>query len=117
MGIPIKLVMALVIGVMSMGILMQFVETAGRTVLKDMRVTFDTSGNRLTVNVQKAQSREPLRGATIKVEYPGGTLAQTLNESSNSYTFSVPVDSTAIANVRVTHHGYIPWKGEVALSP
>lgn len=117
MGVPVKLVMALVIGVMSMGILMQFVGTADRSVLKDMHVTFKTSGNQLTVTVQKARSREPLTGATIRVEYPGGTLAHTLGEDSNSYTFSVPVDDAVVANVRVTHHGYIPWEGEVALSP
>lgn len=40
MGVPIKLVMALVIGTMTMGILMQFIGTAERTILKDMKVTF-----------------------------------------------------------------------------
>ena len=36
MGVPIKLVMALVIGTMTMGVLMQFVGTAERNVLKDI---------------------------------------------------------------------------------
>lgn len=117
MGVPIKLLMALVIGVMSMGILMQFVGTADRAMLRDMQVTFDSSGNRLTVEVRDAQSGKPLGGATISVRYPGGTLANTLGEDSNAHTFSVPVDGTTIATVRVTRHGYIPWEGEVALSP
>lgn len=117
MGVPVKLVIALVIGVMSMGILMQFVDTADRTMLRDMKVTFDTNGSQLTVNVYDAQSRDPLTGATIEVEYPGGTLAHTLSSDSNSHTFSIPTDGdTVIANVRVTHNGYIPWEGEAALS-
>ena len=117
MGVPIKLVMALVIGVMVMGILTQFVGTAERIILRDMHVTFDTSGSTFTVNVQDAQSRAPLGGATIVVKYPGGMKAQTLGEDIGSYTFSIPVSNGyAVANVRVTHSGYIPWEGEVAVS-
>lgn len=116
MGVPVKLVIALVIGVMAMGILTQFVDTADRTMLKDMRVTFDTSENKLTVNVYDAQSREPLNGATISVEYPGGKLAQTLDQKSNSHTFNIPKgQDDVITKVRVTHHGYIPWEGEAAV--
>ncbi len=116
MGVPIKLVIALVIGVMSMGILMQFVDTADRTMLRDMRVTFDISGDQLEVNVYDAQSRDPLNGSTISVNYPGGKLARTLPSDSNAYTFSVPVDGkTVIVGVRVSHSGYIPWEGEAAL--
>lgn len=117
MGVPVKLVIALVIGVMSMGILTQFVDTAERTMLRDMKVTFDIQGNQLTVDVYDAQSQDPLNGATISVKYPGGTLARTLSQDSNSYTFSVPTESNeVITNVRVTHNGYIPWEGEAALS-
>ncbi len=117
MGVPIKLVMALVIGVMVMGIMTQFVGTAERTILRDMHVTFDTAGRSLTVNVQDAQSRDSLGSATISVKYPGGMLAHTLDEYAGSYTFSVPVSGGySIANVRVTHSGYIPWEGEVAVS-
>lgn len=116
MGVPIKLVIALVIGVMSMGILMQFVDTADRTMLRDMRVTFDISGNQLKVNVYDAQSQDPLNGSTISVNYPGGKLARTLSPDSNAHTFSVPIDGeTVITNVRVSHSGYIPWEGEAAL--
>ena len=117
MGVPIKLVMALVIGVMVMGLLTQFVGTAERTLLRDMSVNFDVSGSSLTVNVGDSQSRDAIGGSTIVVKYPGGMLAHTLEEESGSYTFSVPVsEGYAIANVRVTHNGYIPWEGEVAIS-
>lgn len=117
MGVPVKLVIALVIGVMAMGILTQFVDTADRTMLRDMKVNFDIQGKNLEVNVKDAQSRDPLNGATITVEYPGGTLAHTLGPKSNSYTFSVPSQNeTAVVNVRVTHNGYIPWEGEAAVS-
>lgn len=118
MGVPIKLVMALVIGTMAMGILMQFVGTAERTILKDMKVTFSTSGNRLTVNVFDAQSGDDLGGATVVVKYPGGMKAHTLGERSNQYTFSIPAGSAdyIITTVRVTRSGYIPWEGEVAIT-
>lgn len=117
MGVPIKLVIALVIGVMCLGVLTKFVGTANRTMLRDMKVNFDISGNNLKVNVYDAQSRDPLNGATISVKYPGGTLAHTLDHDSNTYTFSVPTnDVTTIAKVRITHNGYIPWEGEAALS-
>ncbi len=117
MGVPIKLVIALVIGVMTMGILTQFVNTADRTMLRDMKVTFNISGNNLTVKVLDAQSQDPLNGATISVKYPGVTLAKTLNQNTNSHTFSVPTNGkTIITNVRVTHNGYIPWEGEAAVS-
>ncbi|KXA92470.1 hypothetical protein AKJ64_03050 [candidate division MSBL1 archaeon SCGC-AAA259E17] len=112
-----KLVIALVIGVMAMGILTQFVDTADRSMLRDMRVIFDINGDQLKIEVYDAQSGDPLTGSTIKVEYPGGTLARSLAQDSHSHTFSVPFEGDAvITEVRVTHHGYIPWQGEAALS-
>ena len=118
MGVPVKLVIALVIGVMSMGILTQFVNTADRTMLRDMMVDFDISGNDLEVKVFDAQSEKPLNASTVVVDYPGGKLAHTLGSHSNSYTFHLPVeeDEVVVAQVRVTHNGYIPWKGEAAVS-
>ena len=117
MGVPIKLVMALVIGTMTMGILMQFVGTAERTVLRDMKVTFSTSSNRLTVKVYDAQSGDALNGATIVVKYPGGMKAQTLGQSSSQYTFTIPMNgaSVLVATVQVTRNGYIPWEGQAAI--
>ncbi len=70
MGVPVKLVIALVIGVMSMGILTQFVDTADRTMLRDMKVNFDVQGNQLTVNVQDAQSRILLLGQQSRLNTP-----------------------------------------------
>jgi len=118
MGVPIKLVMALVIGVMIMGILTQFVGTAERTILRDMNVIVSTSGNRLTVEVFDAQSGNDLGGVTIVVKYPGGMKAHTCSIDSNRYTFDIPMDGAdyVIATVRVTRNGYIPWEGEAALS-
>ena len=118
MGVPVKLVIALVVGVMSMGILTQFVNTADRTMLRDMKVEAKMSetGENFTVEVFDAQTDEPLDGATIKVDYPGGTLARTLGSDSNSHTFDDPTGfDTVIANLRVTHHGYIPWEGQFVL--
>jgi len=117
MGVPIKLVMALVIGTMVMGILTQFVGTAERTVLRDMKVTFSTSSNRLTVKVYDAQSGDALNSATIVVKYPGGMLAKTLSESKNSENFTIPLNgaSVVVTTVQVTKNGYIPWEGEAAV--
>jgi hypothetical protein len=117
MGVPIKLVMALVVGTMAMGILMQFMGTAERTILKDMKVTFSTSGNRLTVKVYDAQSGDDLGGATIVVKYPGGMKAKTLGVNSKQCTFTIPMGGAdyIVTTVRVTRNGYIPWEGEVAL--
>ena len=119
MGVPIKLVMALVIGTMTMGILMQFVGTAERTVLRDMKVSFPTtSRGKLTVKVFDAQSNDALNGATIVIKYPGGMLAKTLSESRNSENFTVPLNgaSVVVATVQVTKNGYIPWEGQAAVS-
>lgn len=117
MGVPIKLVIALVIGVMSMGIMTQFVNTADRTMLRDMKVTFETDGEQLKVKVYDAQSQKPLNAGTIVVKFNGQKLGRTLGPDSNSYTFSVPIkNQVTIAEVKVTHNGYIPWKGEAALS-
>lgn len=117
MGVPIKLVMAIVIGVMAMGVMTQFMGTAERMVLRDMKVTTSSSGGKLTVKVFDAQSNQALGGATVVVNYPGGMKAHTLGQDSNQYTFSIPMggNSVLIANVRVTRQGYIPWEGEVAV--
>lgn len=116
MGVPIKLIIALVIGVMAMGILTQLVDTADRTMLRDMEVDFAEVEEDLTVEVFDAQSQEPLTGVTISVDYPGGESAKTLTGGSNSHTFSFPgLEDTVIANVRVSKNGYIPWEGEVAI--
>ena len=117
MGVPIKLIMAIVIGVMATGILMQFVGTAERMVLRDMDVRFSTPGNRLTVRIYDAASRDPLGGATVVVKYPGGMKAHTLGTYSNKYTFTIPLEGAdvVVATVRVTRNGYIPWEGEVAV--
>ena len=120
MGVPIKLVMALVIGTMTMGILMQFVGTAERTVLRDMKVTFPTtSGGKLTVKVFDAQSDDPLGGATIVVKYPGGTTAKTLRPENNEWkNITIPMPASAnvvVATVQVTRNGYIPWEGQAAV--
>lgn len=119
MGVPIKLVMALVIGTMTMGILMQFVGTAERTILKDMRVTFpSTSNSDLTVEVFDAQSGDALGGGTIVVKYPGGMKAHTCSEGSNQHRFTLPMEGAeyVVITVRVTRSGYIPWEGEVAIT-
>jgi len=118
MGVPIKLVMALVIGTMTMGILMQFVGTAERTILKDMKVTFPSTSNNLTVEVFDAQSGDALGGATIVVKYPGGMKAHTCSEDSNQHRFTLPMDGAeyVVVTVRVTRSGYIPWEGEVAIT-
>ncbi|MEM2908427.1 MAG: hypothetical protein QXP65_04460 [Candidatus Hadarchaeales archaeon] len=114
---PIKLVMALVIGTMVMGVMMQFVGTAERTVLRDMDVRFSISSNKLTVKVYDAASGDNLGGATVVVKYPGGMKAHTLGTNSNQYTFTIPLggNDVVVATVRVTRHGYIPWEGEVAV--
>jgi hypothetical protein len=117
MGVPIKLVMALVIGTMVMGILMQFVGTAERTVLRDMDVRFSTSSNKLTVKVYDAASGDALGGSTVVVKYPGGMKAHTLGTNSNQYTFTIPLNGAdvVVATVQVTRSGYIPWEGQVAV--
>jgi len=117
MGVPIKLVMALVIGTMVMGILMQFVGTAERTVLRDMDVRSTTSSNRLTVKVYDAASGDALGGSTVVVKYPGGMKAHTLGTDSNQYTFTIPLNGAdvVVATVQVTRNGYIPWEGQVAV--
>jgi len=117
MGVPIKLVMALVIGTMTMGILMQFVGTAERNVLRDMDVQFSTSSKKLTVKVYDAASGDALGGTTIVLKYPGGTDARTLGKETNQYTFAVPMNGAkvVIVTVQVTRNGYIPWQGQVAV--
>ena len=118
MGVPIKLVMALVIGTMTMGVLMQFVGTAERTVLRDMDVRFTTSSNKLTVKVYDAASGDPLYGSTIVVKYPGGMKAKTLGAETNAWndvTISMDKGAYVVVTVRVTRNSYIPWEGQVAV--
>ncbi len=114
MEVPIKLVMGLVVGMLCMGVLVQFVGTAERSVIRDMDVQFTVSGNRLTVKVLDAAGGDALNGATIVVRYSGGSKAQTLGENTSQYTFTLPSDA-GIATVQVTHEGYIPWGSQVAL--
>lgn len=117
MGVPIKLVMALTIGAVAMGIMMQFMGTAERAGIRDMDVALSVTGNRLTVKVYDAATGNPLNGATVVVSYPGGTKAETLRSSSNQYTFTIPTGgrTDVIVNVRVTHSGYIPWESQVVV--
>jgi len=117
MGVPIKLVMALVIGTMTMGILMQFVGTAERNVLRDMDVQFTVSSKKLTVKVYDAASGDALGATTIVVKYPGGIDARTLGKESNQYTFTIPMNGAkvVITTVQVTRNGYIPWQGQAAV--
>jgi hypothetical protein len=116
-GVPIMLVMSLVIAAVAMGIMTQFMNTAERTALKDMQVKTRVTGNRLKAEVFDAQSGEKLGGTTMVVKYPGGSKAHTLGDSSNSYTFSIPLGGAdyVIASLRVTRQGYIPWEGEIAV--
>ena len=117
MGVPIKLVMALVIGTMAMGVLMTFMGTAERNVLRDMDVQFTISKNRLTARVYDAASGDALGGTTILVKYPGGTDAHTLGKETSQYTFTIPLNGAkvAVADVQVTRNGYIPWQGQAAV--
>jgi hypothetical protein len=115
MEVPIKLVMALVVGMLCMGVLVQFVGTAERSVIRDMEVRTSTgSGNRLTVKIYDAATGEDLNGATVVVRYPGGTKAHTLGANSNQYTFDLPND-LILVTLRVTREGYIPWESQIAL--
>ncbi len=118
MGVPVKLVIALVIGVMVMGILTQFVDTADRTMMKDMKVNtivYEES-KEIEIDVDDAQSGDPVYGPTIQIDYPGGSIVRTLKNSTSSYTFDYEkAPSDTIASIKVTQHGYIPWKGEIAL--
>lgn len=113
MEVPIKLVMGLVVGMLCMGVLVQFVGTAERSVIRDMDVQFTVSSNKLTVKVFDAATGDPLKGATIIVRYTGGTQAET-PANSNQYTFTLP-SGVVIATVQVTHAGYIGWESQVAM--
>lgn len=117
MGVPIKLVMALVIATMTMGVLMQFVGTAERSVLRDMDVQFSISTKKLTVKIYDAATGDALGGATVVLKYPGGADARTLGRDTNQHTFTVPLNgaSFVVVTVQVTHSGYIPWQGQVAV--
>jgi len=115
LDIPIRLVMALMIGTLCLGVLVQFIGTAERSVIRDLDVHLDTSRysstqKRLVVKVNDASSGEPVSGATVQVSYPGGSQAKT--NSSSSFSFLVPRNT--IVTVRVTHSQYLPWEGQIA---
>lgn len=114
MEVPIKLVMGLVVGMLCMGVVVQFVGTAERSVIRDMDVKTSVSSNRLTVKVYDAATGDKLEGATVVVRYPGGTKAHTIGASSNQYTFQLP-SNVVLATVQVTHEGYIAWESQVAM--
>ena len=111
---PLKLVISIAIAMFCLTVLMQFVRTSERAMLKDLDVQFQISSSRLTVKVFDAQTGKPVGGTTITVSYPGGMKAHTLGTNSNSYTFTIP-SGILLVNVRVTKSGYLPWEGEVAL--
>ena len=112
---PLKLVISIAVAMFCLSVLMQFVRTSERTMLRDLDVQFQTSKGKLTVKVFDAQTGNPVGGATITVTYQGGVKAYTLGPNSNSYTFTIPA-GVLIANVKVTKNGYLPWEGEVALT-
>ncbi|MEM2866381.1 MAG: hypothetical protein QXM46_02450 [Candidatus Hadarchaeales archaeon] len=117
MDIPIKLVIALAVGAISMGVLTQFVNVSERMVWRDMRVLLSyRGGGSLQVSIFDAETGQPLNGATVEVRYPGGMKLHTLGSSSSSYTFRLPTSGTPyLATVRVTHQGYLPWESQVAV--
>jgi hypothetical protein len=91
-----------------MGVLVQFIGTAERSIIRDMDVRASVkSGNKLTVKIYDAATGEDLNGATVVVSYPGGIKAHTLGANSNQYTFDLP-DDAVLATLRVSHEGYIP---------
>jgi hypothetical protein len=115
MDIPIRLVMALMIGTLCMGVLTQFIGTAERSVIRDLDVQLETRSynrtqKRLIVEVYDASSGDPVSGATVQVFYPGDTQAKT--NSSNRFSFLVPRNT--LITVRVSHPGYLPWEGQIA---
>jgi hypothetical protein len=117
MDIPIKLVIALAVGAISMGVLTQFVNTSERMMWRDLRVLLSyRGGGSLQVSVFDGETGQPLNGATVEVRYPGGVKMHTLGSSSSSYTFSLPRSGVPyLASVRVTHPGYLTWEGQVAI--
>ncbi len=117
MDIPIKLVIALAVGAISMGVLTQFVNISERMVWRDMRVLLSyKGGGSLQVSVFDAETGQPLNGATVEVRYPNGLKLHTLGPSSSSYTFRLPTSGTPyLARVRVTRPGYLPWEGQIAV--
>jgi hypothetical protein len=112
---PLKLVVSIAVAMFCLSVLMQFVKTSERAMLKDLDVQFQTSPGKLTVKVFDAQTGKPVGGATITVSYQGGMKAYTLGTASNSYTFTLP-SWVLLVNVKVTKNGYLPWEGEVALT-
>jgi hypothetical protein len=97
-----------------MGVLMQFVGTAERSVIRDMDVKFtDIKSDQVKVKVYDAATGNPLNGSTISLSYPGGTKVYTTGNNTNHHTFK-GLPSDTVFNVRVTHEGYIPWEGQVA---
>lgn len=116
MDLPIKLVMALVVGMLCLGVLTKFVGTAERSIIADMKVNlsvrpYSQSRRTVVVEVYDASSGAPLSSPTIEISYPGGMDFAT--PSSNSASFLVPPG--VIAKVRVTCPKYLPWEGQIAV--
>ncbi|MEM1689193.1 MAG: hypothetical protein QXU01_00250 [Candidatus Hadarchaeales archaeon] len=116
MDLPIKLVMALVVGMLCLGVLSRFIGTAQRSIISDMRVNlrvqdYSSSKKKVLVEVYDASSGVPLNSPTIEISYPAGRDA--ITPSGNSASFIVP--SGVIATVRVTAPNYLPWEGQIAV--
>lgn len=112
---PLKLVIAVAVGVFCLAVLTQYAKTAERLMLRELDVQFQTSKGKLTVRIFDAQTGAAVGGATVVINYHGGRVARTLGANSNSYTFTLP-NSVTLVNVRVSKNGYFPWEGEVALA-
>lgn len=116
MDLPIKLVMALLVGMLCLGVLTKFIGTAQRSIISDMRVSLSvqshsSSSRRVVVEVYDATSRAALNGPTIEISYPGG--GEALTPAGNRASFIVPVG--VIVTVRVTYPNYLPWEGQIAV--
>lgn len=116
MDLPIKLVMALVVGMLCLGVLSRFIGTAQRSIISDMRVNlrlqdYSSTRKKVLVEVYDASSGLPLNGPTIEISYPAGRDAITPN--GNSASFLVPLG--VIATVRITAPNYLPWEGQIAV--
>lgn len=116
MDLPIKLVMALVVGMLCLGVLSRFIGTAQRSIISDMRVNLKTQDysptrKRVLVEVYDAFSGIPLNNPTIEISYPAGREA--ITPDGNSASFLVP--RGVIATVRVTAPNYLPWEGQIAV--
>jgi hypothetical protein len=116
MDLPIKLVMALLVGMLCLGVLTRFIGTAQRSVISDMRVSLSvqnhsSSSKKVVVEVYDASSGTVLNGPTIEISYPGG--GEALTPAGNRASFIVPTG--VIATVRVTYPNYLPWERQIAV--